>query len=405
MKTNKFMPIVLAVAGLGIAAISNGCSAANALCCKQYNPGTDMTNVKFTADATVNGQFVAMAQAAGDLAAVSGQAQADVTSSCKGIATDLGEDPAGGAGMSGADLMNFWCAKAKAQLTATGLTVKVTSTPAKCEASVSVQADCKAHCDVNGKCDIMAILPTCTGGTLTVDCKGSCDVTVMEPKIECEGSCMGSCEGTCNATGGMVNCAGRCDGMCSVATDSGGNCMGMCSGTCRATAPMAKCMGTCQGKCDAKCSATMGSASVKCSGKCDAMFQPLECKGGKLEGGCKVEANCEASCNTSATAKAQCTPPNITVQITGTGPKLALVQATMETNLKAIAVVFQARSKLFADGIVAISGVAGNIVASGKLDVGGAACGGFIVDNIATTTTSFNATLAAATSIGTMVGM
>ena len=404
MKTNKFMPVVLAVAGLGIAAISNGCSAANALCCKQYNPGTDMTNVKFTADATVNGQFVAMAQAAGDLAAVAGQAQVDVTSSCKGIATDLGEPADDPMGMAGADLMNYWCGKAKAQLTATGLTVKVVSEPAKCEASVSVQANCKARCDVNGKCDLMVNPPTCTGGTLTVDCKGSCDITAMEPKIECSGSCMANCEGTCTAMGG-VQCAGRCDGMCAVATDSQGNCMGMCSGTCRATAPSVTCMGTCEGKCTGKCSATGGSASVHCSGKCDAMYQPLECKGGKLEGGCKVEANCDASCNASAEAKAQCTPPNIRVQISGMSPKLALVQATMETNLKAIAVVFQARAKLFGDTIGAIAGVAGNITASGKLDVGGAACGGFIVDNVATTTASFNATLTAATSIGTMVGM
>ncbi len=403
MKTTKFMPLVLAVAGLGIAAVSNGCSAANALCCKQYNPGTDMINTKFTADATVNGQFSSMAQAAGDLAAVAGQAQLDVTTSCKGIAIDLGEDSAGGAGMSGADLMNFWCGKAKAQLTATGLTVKVISEPAKCELSVSVQADCKAHCDVNGKCDLMVTPPTCTGGPLTVDCKGSCDVTVMEPKIECTGTCAAMCEGTCQASAGVM-CNGKCDGTCSVAPDMQGNCMGMCSGKCTITGS-ASCSGTCSGKCTGKCSASGGSASVQCSGKCDAMFKPLECKGGKLEGGCKVEANCEASCNTSASAKAQCTPPNIRVQITGMGPKLALVQATMEVNLKAIAVVFQARSKLFAEGIVAIGGVVGNIAGSGKLDVGGTACGAFIIDNVATTSASFNATLTAATSIGTMTGM
>jgi hypothetical protein len=404
MKTNKFMPIVLAVAGLGIAAISNGCSAANSLCCKQYNPGTDMTNVKFTADATVNGQFVAMAQAAGDLAAVSGQAQLDVTNACKGIATDLGEDSAGGAGMAGADLMNFWCGKAKAQLSATSLTIKVVSSPAHCDMQVSVQADCKAHCDVNGKCDLMATPPTCTGGTLDVDCKGSCDVTVMEPKIDCTGTCMANCEGSCTAMGGVM-CAGRCDGMCSAATDAQGNCMGMCSGTCRATAPGVMCMGTCEGKCTGKCAASGGSASVHCSGKCDAMYTPLECKGGKLEGGCKVDANCEGSCNASASAKAQCTPPEIKVSITGTGPKLALVQATLETNLKAIAVVYQARAKTFVDSISATATVAGSIVASGKLDVGGAACGAFIVDNVATTTSSFSATLSASTSIATMVGM
>lgn len=404
MMKNKFMPMVLAVAGLGIAAISNGCSAANALCCKQYNPGTDMTNVKFTADATVNGEFVAMAQAAGDLAAVAGQAQLDVSSACKGIAVDLGVDPSSGADKAGADLMNYWCGQAVAQIKAVGVTVKVVSTPPQCEAQVSVQADCKAHCDVNGKCDIKVNPPKCTGGTLEVDCKGQCDLNAGDVKIDCQGSCMANCQGECTAMGGVM-CAGRCDGMCSVSTDSQGNCMGTCMGTCRATAPSVMCMGTCNGSCTGSCKATGTAPSVKCSGKCNADYQPLECKGGKLEGGCMVSANCDASCNASATAKAECTPPNITIQITGTGPNADLLKATLEKNLKAIAVVFQARAKAFGDTIVAVGTVAGSISASGKLDVGGVACAGFIVDNITTTTTSFTATLSAAGNVAGTVGM
>ena len=51
-----------------------------------------MAQVKFVGDAQVNGQFVAFAQASGDISAVAAGALADVTGACEGIATDLGAD-------------------------------------------------------------------------------------------------------------------------------------------------------------------------------------------------------------------------------------------------------------------------------------------------------------------------
>ena len=108
MKTTKFMPLVLAVAGISIAAISNGCSAASALCCKDYNPGADMSKGTFTDNAMVNVQLRAVAQGSGDLAAVAGAAEADVLAACKGIAVDLGESAADPPGMTSAELVTSW---------------------------------------------------------------------------------------------------------------------------------------------------------------------------------------------------------------------------------------------------------------------------------------------------------
>jgi len=401
MKNRNFSFAVLAVAGFGIAAISNGCSAANALCCKEYNPGTDMAKVDFGVKAEIKGQFTAFAQAAGDLASVAAQAQADVTNACRNIAIDLGEDP-NDPDQTGAELMNYWCGKAQTQIGSVGATVSVQAVPVQCSASVQAQVDCKGRCDVNGKCDIKANPPKCTGGTLTVECKGSCDVSASAPKIECTGSCGGMCEGSCQ--GPSVQCNGRCNGTCMGTTDSGGNCMGQCNGTCEVKGGLS-CSGTCTGKCDAKCTATGGMASVKCSGTCMGDFQPLECKGGKLEGGCSVDAKCEGSCNASANAKAECKPPTLTITVTGNGPKVDVLKATLEKNMPNLFVVVMARGKAFADQISAIVNIGGQITASGQLDVKGVACGAFIVDNIATTTSSFGATLTAATNITNMAPM
>src|SRR5215472_4103878 len=61
-------------AALAVPVLTNGCSAAssiqNTLCCKEYQAGTDMSNVNFGVKADVAGQFYAFAQASGDLTVV-----------------------------------------------------------------------------------------------------------------------------------------------------------------------------------------------------------------------------------------------------------------------------------------------------------------------------------------------
>src|SRR5690606_32941577 len=124
-----------------------------------------------------------------------------------------------------------------------------------------------------------------------------------------------------------------------------GKCEGTCKGTCKATAPNVQCTGSCNGSCSAKCQASAG-ASVKCDGTCDGEFEPLKCSGGKLEGGCQVEAKCEGNCDASVKAKAECRPPSITITASGTANVEAFgrLKATLEANLGIVA-AFEARLK------------------------------------------------------------
>jgi hypothetical protein len=406
MKTNKFMPLVLAIAGLGIAAVSNGCSAASALCCKDYNPGADMSTGTFTDNATANVQLRAVAQGSGDLAAVAGAAQADVLAACKGIAVDLGEAPDDPAGMSGTDLMNAWCAKAKAKLDPLKGQFTLKFQPAQCSLDIQASANCKASCTGGAKCDFKANPPKCTGGKLEISCKGGCTASGMAPSVSCEGGCSGMCQGSCEATSGsaMVDCKGKCEGTCSVAPAMDGTCMGTCSGKCTYAGmpPMVMCQGKCTGQCSAKCTASPGSLSVKCDGSCDADFEPVQCTGGKLEGGCMIDAKCEGSCNASASAKAECTPPQFELSVMASAP--ANLRGTLEANIPKIGLVVQGRAKLFADSVGGMVTITGGLVGSG-LDARGLACVGFIADNVVKTNVQFQATLTAATSIATSMGM
>jgi len=415
---NRFMPGVIAAMGLTVAALTNGCSSDNplsAVCCSDFQPGADMANVSFVGDAQVNGQFVAFAQAAGDMGSVAGEAMASVTTACRQIALDLGADPndPGADGKAGKDLLNFWCGQAKANITTTVSasvqgSVTLQYEAPQCQVSLQAQASCQGKCDVSGKCDIKANPPTCTGGKLEVECKGSCDVSASAPKIDCTGSCSGSCSGSCEASGGVaVDCTGKCDGTCSAGTGAGqngvqadGTCKGKCQGKCTidATAPAVKCSGTCSGQCDASCTAAPGSASVKCSGECKGDFQPISCTGGKLEGGCKVDANCQANCNASASAKASCTPPALTIAATakaGFEGQFAVLRATLEANLPQLIIVFKARGQDFAGQLSATVNGGVTIAGSGKLDAKGTACLVAVGAEATSAAANFTATLQA----------
>ncbi|MEO8799863.1 MAG: hypothetical protein ABI551_18350, partial [Polyangiaceae bacterium] len=379
-------------------------------------------------DVSIKGQLQAFAQASGNLSVVAGTALSDVTAACKNMATDLGDDAtAGDTKGAGADLLNFWCGEATAKInatfTATGtakgsLTLNIE--PPKCEVSVSAQAKCQGGCDVSGKCDIKANPPTCTGGTLEVDCKGSCDVSASAPKIDCTGSCGGSCSGDCTAQGGVaVDCQGTCSGHCTVdgtangasAVQADGSCKGKCDATCTAsaTAPAVKCSGQCKGKCDASCTATPGQASVQCSGKCSVDAQPISCKGGKLEGGCKVDASCQANCNASAQASASCTPPSVKVGFSGSvtasaqGQFSALV-TTIQTNLPALLLVIQAQGQAILTDLQAAVDGGVSITASGKLDVKSGACLAQMVASMQPAFDNFQAALTASVSVSGTVG-
>jgi hypothetical protein len=102
-------------------------------------------------------------------------------------------------------------------------------------------------------------------------------------------------------------------------------------------------------------------ASVQCDGDCMADFEPLKCEGGKLEGGCMVDANCSANCSASVQAKAECTPPKVTIGFQGgaNADLAAKLAATLEANLPT---VFSLEARLKALG-GSIGDLKGNVTA------------------------------------------
>ena len=203
-----------------------------------------------------------------------------------------------------------------------------------------------------------------------------------------------------------VNCQGKCDGTC---TGSGGgnngiqadgSCKGECEGTCTASAeaPAVSCSGSCEGECSASCTGT-AEASVKCDGECVADYEPLQCKGGSLKGGCKVEAKCDANCDASVSAKANCTPPAVTVEFAGAANVQAAgkLRATLEANFGVIA-AFRARL----DGMIkASASFSGNISAVTDIK---ALCIPAVVAAVGTGVSDATAALSATGKIATSVG-
>jgi hypothetical protein len=369
-----------------------GCSQAGgltgALCCTEYTPGTDMGKATFgITDVKVQGEFRASAQAAGDIVSVADTLLTDVGNACRNIALDLGASPEEAAKndkLAPRDAVATWCTLAGKlvgeAVSMFSIQVKADA-EVKCEASISANVDCKAGCDVDAKCEVNATPPVCKGGELVVDCNAKCNVTAELPKISCEGKCELDCEGSCSATATVptVACEGTCSGTCEGAggagtsgVDASGTCKGKCNGTCTAKPGSAavKCEGKCQGKCNAACTSTGGGASVKCSGKCEVEAKPLECKGGKLEGGCKVNAKCEANCNASAQAKASCEPPKVQIAAT-VNPKAQAVIDSLQKNLPLLIVAIKARGAAFG---TLIGDLTGTIKIDGDIGVSGTAC-------------------------------
>jgi hypothetical protein len=438
-KLIRFQPLTtLAFAGLSIAVLTGGCSAADklkdeqsALCCNSFQVGADMSDVDFGLEGDIKGQFKAFAQAGSDLSVVANGALLDVAVACENIARDLGaakEDSDKAAAKTGADAVTAWCDLATAQInakfSATGelkATLAVDFQPPVCTASVEATASCEGSCNVDAKCDASATPPKCTGGKLTVECSGSCSGEA-NASVSCTGTCSGKCEGSCTAkAGATVDCEGKCDGTCTVdgtaASGSGvqadGTCKGKCEGKCTASAGvMAMCEGTCEGKCDAKCEAQAG-VKFTCDGTCDGDFEAPKCEGGKLELDCKVDADCKANCEASASAKAECKPPELAITAKVTGKVTADAQAqidagiaSLKANLPNLLVVLKARGENFA------AGIEGSVKAGGKLtanvgDLSGEAvfCLPPIVAAIADASSDFGAAFKASGKVVASVGV
>lgn len=354
---------------LGVAVAAPGCSEDNPLCCNEGD---------FQVGGTIEleGTSGVALQAVADFSAIAAASVDDLTTACRGIAEGLDASPEDRAAAEALDdkreRMNAYCNLAVDQIgvfTAMA-SVSIDFEPPQCSASVSAKANCQAKCSVDGSCDIKANPPTCEGGSLEVSCSGSCTAS-GGASVNCTGSCTGGCTGECTVTTGSVECAGECEGTCSAGGMAGGtgiqadgSCEGLCEGTCKATAPGAMCSGTCSGSCDAACEAT-ANVDVTCDGECSGEFEPLRCEGGTLEGGCEVEAECDANCDASVSAKAECTPPELTVNVTGDANAGGKLKAVLEANLGLVASL---RGRL--EGMAEISGTfVGNINADLLSDI------------------------------------
>jgi len=388
-------------------------------------PGTEITDnvccTEFKVGATLDAKIASSAQgqvaaqAVADVAGIASAAVDDLTTACRSIAQDL-DAPKDKADAAEKETdrrarLQAWCKLAVDAIgsvkASAGGTLAIEFAPPKCEASISAKANCQAKCSASGSCDIKAHPPTCTGGSLQIACKGECKAKAGA-KLTCEGKCTGECKGSCTASGGVaVQCNGKCEGTCSAdaqgngsGVNAQGECAGFCKGTCtmKADAPAVSCDGSCNGECSASCTGT-AQASVKCDGDCAVDYEPLSCQGGKLEGGCQVDAKCDGNCDASVKAKAQCTPPSVTIAFSGAADVQAAgkLQATLEANLP---VVFAFGARL--DGLKELAvQMSGNISAFADIKV---ACLPAIAASAASAGEDAGASFQATLDIGRAVG-
>jgi len=391
MKTlNRFKAPLALSAALALPILTNGCGVdptnpTGDLCCTEFKVGADLSAVDFKVDASIKGQFSVLAQAGSDFSATATAMLDDVTNACAAIAVDLGADDAKQSAAAGttdpAARVKAWCALAVAQLQAAGVakgSLNIQPPSFSCEADIQAKGSCQAKCDVSGKCDINATPPKCSGGKPpTLSCEGGCKAEVSGGSISCKGSCSAVAKGSCTAQGG-VECSGKCEGTCEGSTDSGGNCQGKCKGTCSVTKPGVACTGTFEGECTGECTAVGPSAKVECNGKCTGKpGTPIKCEGGKLEGGCQVDAKCDANCDASVSAKASCEVKPFSITAAGSAnANVEAAIATLQVNLPKLVLAVQARGEAILKISAGFTGAStASVVADpGKLGVKGTAC-------------------------------
>jgi hypothetical protein len=259
----------------------------------------------FKVEADVGAKLKAATAAAIDIKGLSAQIDADLKASCGGIAHDLG---------MGQDFKDGTtaCEAAKKAIEATraklGANVKVALAmkPPRCHVNLDIYADCAGHCDasVSGGKAKVECQPGKLSGRCDASCEGSCDV---EAGAKCEGTCSGTCDADMKGT-----CSGTCEGKCDGKDAKGATCTGTCEGKCQGGQVHAECKGKCQGDCKLKASA---KCEGTCTGHCSTEFKAPKCSGEVTPP--KISADCKAHCDANASAKADCTPAQVSVSITG----------------------------------------------------------------------------------------
>lgn len=250
---------------------------------------------------------------------------ADLKTACSGIATDLGVAGPFKDGQAACDAAAKAITDTKNKLGAS-VRVAMTVKPPVCSAELKATADCLAKCDA--KVSPGSVKMECEPGKLSgqcdAQCQGSCDIS---GSAKCDGECRGTCDaeikGSCSGT-----CNGKCDGKAAK-----GTCAGVCEGKCEGGNVQATCSGKCGGSCKmsaaAKCEGT-------CTGSCSAEFKAPKCTGEVKAP--EASAECRAHCDTHVSARAECTPAQVGIVVSGGTDTKALGQlkATLEKNLPLI---------------------------------------------------------------------
>lgn len=313
-KTTKYAAAPLLVLGLASPIIMAGCGDSE-------GPLGGSCEVSLVAKAE------ALSAAVDGLIAVTGEIKANVGFACSSIAQDLGAMDAPvipeGATDTSDDDIQAACSAASAAINAeleAGVEINVAISGGKCEVNAEAQLSCEASCDINGECTPGSVDVRCEPGKLSgscsAECSGSCEV--QGGSVDCAGGCSGTCEGMCNVNGTSTAVSGECAGTCE----------GSCSGTCEVVAPSATCSGT-------------------CTGECSAEFEAPSCTGEIEPPMCNLDADCQAGCDGQAKFEAQCTPPEIVLDIQGGAS--ANLASTLEANLPILLQVATVQGPLVID--------------------------------------------------------
>lgn len=386
---NKWRLAAAPVLLVGMAVIpAFGCeeiqNAQNDICCREFTPGADLASVEWGLDGQAELNYGAFMQAVSDFTGAAGGMVADVTSSCRAIAVDLGASEGEVTETEPDKRASAWCALAVARIGAVGAQLSVRFQPPSCTVDVSAQASCEARCSANVECTLTPaeIIARCDPGKLsgrcTAKCQGSCEGSA-NLAVNCQGSCAGTCEGDCN---------GKCS-----ATGMGGECRGACEGTCN---------GQCRGSCEIAANADV-TCNADCTGGCSVEYEAPKCTAqlSPPKAECQGSAECSGSCDASASARAQCKEPSI--EISGSGDVDRLV-STLRLNLPRLLLVAQARGRLLLESAEAVVELGGNLGGSVGGSVKAGAClvpAGTAIDQAARNiNASLNASLTVMGSVG-----
>jgi hypothetical protein len=312
--------------------------------------------------------------ATADFTGAAAELEGSLISACEDMAKELQIPESELQGTAGEPKVKAACAPVSAKIEAelkdlrasAKLDINVAATPPRCEVKVDAYAECVGQCEVDvdpGKVELQ-----CEGGELRGQCEAECRGTCA---AEVDGKCEGTCEGTCKG-GCEGKCEGACDGKCS-ATGADGSCAGKCNGTCKGECS-AGCSGGCDGSCVVKAKA---ECKGECRGECSVQMKAPTCTGDVRAP--SASADCQASCDARLSAKAECKPGSLNVDIKGAADsnipeRAARVRAAIESGFGAVLAARAKLEKLGASGNAIVKTAGSLPSAVGELGLSAAAC-------------------------------